>query len=165
MTEQHGDDFERRVGERLRVHAGRALGEVDARALPRRLAESPPLAGSPSLGGCGRGATMVLASVLTVSVLQLHPGERLADARLVSSGANTGTAHSGSLRPDCRADAAIGAGVLADDCTRLLAWRRGRTCRRRGRRERPRRSHHRRREDLDNRLATGRARGPARGSR
>jgi photosystem II stability/assembly factor-like uncharacterized protein len=75
MSDRGSDDFERRLAERLRAHADRAVDRVDASALARHLAEAsnqPPLARRWTAGVVA--LTVVLASLLTVSALQLLPG-------------------------------------------------------------------------------------------
>ncbi len=74
MADRHNDDFERRLADRLRAHADRAVDKVDAPALARHLAEAsdePRLARRWTTGAVA--LTVVLASLVTVSALQLLP--------------------------------------------------------------------------------------------
>ncbi len=75
MSDRDGDDFERRLAERLRAHADRAVDRVNASALARRLAEAsnqPRVARRWTAGVVL--LTVVLASLVTVSALQLLSG-------------------------------------------------------------------------------------------
>jgi photosystem II stability/assembly factor-like uncharacterized protein len=75
MADRGNDDFERRLADRLRAHADRAVDKVDASGLARHLAEGSNQPRVARRGTVGVVAlTVVLASLLTVSALQLLPG-------------------------------------------------------------------------------------------
>ena len=75
MADPRGDDFERRLADRLRAHADRVVDKVDAAGLARHLAEGsnqPRVARRWTAGVVA--LTVGLASLVTVSALQLLPG-------------------------------------------------------------------------------------------